>query len=629
VISRLIGGRFEALERVGEGDLFMVYKARDHNSGRVVAIKSPQAALLRDAAFVEALLKAAPPLTSLAHASIARLEEVGDDEGTPYLVSEFVRGINLKERIRRIAPFTLSVAVDFAIAIAEALQHAHAQRVVHGDLRSNNVIVSPEGAVKVTDFGIERALRDAAEALSGSTARSISYQAPEVASGRPVSPSSDIYSLGAILFEMLTGALPYPGDTPQGIAQRIQSDDVPSPRALNPGVPRSLEGITMKALMKRPEQRYGSASELLADLKAVRDALRFGKSLPWSPLEGVPGALAPAPPRPASNSVRRSPNSAAATAVNPAGAAPAPEREGAARMATYTADDRISPYLKAALYAVIFVLIAAGIGFTAFWMATFAKPPEQKFPDLNGMTIEQARAAADKASIRLLVHDEFKDNVNPGIVYQVDQMAGRPLRPGRSINVWVSKGSRMVYVPDLTNLPKDEAEQKLKDAGLTLGAVNREYSAKVPFDSIVSQNPKSRKRVDRDLPINLSISDGPKPDDSGSPINTPAGDGTENPSASGAPNGAATPSDADAARADEAHSVNLTKKIPRDGQGSRNVRIEYDDSRGTHKPIDERHDEGETVSLRVDSYGPTITVRVYYNEDEKPVSERTMRFNKP
>lgn len=302
-------------------------------------------------------------------------------------------------------------------------------------------------------------------------------------------------------------------------------------------------------------------------------------------------------------------------------------------MAAYTADDRVSPYLKAALYAVIFVLIAAGIGFTAFWMATFAKPPEQKFPDLNGMTVEQARAAADRANIRLLVHEEFKDNVNPGVIYQVDQQAGRPLRPGRSINVWVSKGSRMVYVPDLTNLPKDEAEQKIKDAGLTLGAVNREYSAKVPFDSIIAQNPKARKRVERSLPINLSISDGPKPDESGSPINVPGpGDGSENPDAGGA-NGSAgdgsTPSEADAARADEVHSVNLTKNIPRDGQGSRRVRIEYDDSRGTHTPIDERHDEGETVSLRVDSYGPTITVRVYYGDDDRPISERTMRFDKP
>jgi serine/threonine-protein kinase len=265
-------------------------------------------------------------------------------------------------------------------------------------------------------------------------------------------------------------------------------------------------------------------------------------------------------------------------------------------------------------------------------MATFARPPEQKFPELKGMKIEDARRVADQANVRLLVHEGYNDNVSPGLIYQVDQQAaGRSIRPGRSINVWVSKGSKLVYVPDLTNLTKDEAEQKIKDAGLTLGTVNREYNPKVPFDSIIAQNPRARKRVERDLAVSLSISDGPKPDEStptaatpetgtsaGNPFNTPPSstDGGSN----------ASPTEAD--RADEVNPVNLSKHIPRDGQGSRRVRIEYDDARGTHTPIDERHDEGETVTLRVDSYGPKITVRVYYGDSDKPVSEKTMTFTK-
>jgi len=645
VTSRIIDSRLEVLERVGEGVLFQVYKARDRNTGRVVAVKWPQPAYARDPAVVHALQAVMPPLTGLTHPNIARLEEVGEEESGPFLVAEFVRGINLKERIRRIAPFTLSVAVDFAIAIGEALQQAHAQGFAHGDLRSHNVIVSPEGTVKVTDFGIAQVLAASPEASAANLGRSVSYQAPELAAGRPAAPESDIYALGAILFEMLTGGLPYPADTPAAIAMKRQNDPVPSPRSVNPGVPRSVEGITMKALMKRPEERYRTAGEMLNDLKKVRDALRFGKPLSWSPLEptaiaaAVPAATAPvlaASGRAAAQAARSAPVTAG-TAGIAAPASPTTESEsaGTTRMAatrTETSDDRISPYLKAALYAVVFVLLTAGIGFTAFWMATFAKPPEQKFPELKGMKIEDARAVADKANIRLLVHDEYKDNVNPGIVFQVDQQAARVLRPGRSINVWVSKGSRLVYVPDLTGLPKDEAEQKIKDAGLTLGAVNREYNAKVPLDSIIAQNPRGRKRVERDLAVNLSISDGPKPDDTTAVVGTP--DNAGNPF-NNTPGGTATGGDTsagasgDAARADEVHSVNLTKKIPRDGQGGRRVRIEYDDARGTHTPIDERHDEGETVTLRVDSYGPKITVRVYFGDDEKPVSERTMTFEKP
>ena len=634
MISRLINSQFEVLERVGEGVLFQVSKARDKNTGRVVAIKTLQSSFAQDRPFSEALRAVMPPLIGLTHPNIGRLEDVGDEDGTPFLVTEFVRGINLKERIRRIAPFTLSVAVDFAIAVSEALQQAHSQGFAHGDLRSHNVIVSPEGAVKVTDWGVARALAASPDAFEANLGRFAAYQAPEVAAGKPPSISSDIYALGVILFEMLTGGLPYPADSPMSIALSHQNDPVPSPRAINPGVPKSVEGIVMKALMKRTEERYNCAADMLNDLKSVRDALRFGKPLSWSPLDGDSNATAPNIPSRLNPAQRQVPV--------PAHTAAEPESAGASRMAaTTTNDDRISPFLKAALYAVIFVLIAAGIGFTAFWMATFAKPPEQKFPELKGMKIEDAKRTAEAANVRLLVHEEYKENVVPGVIYQIDQQAqGRPLRPGRSVNVWVSKGSRLVYVPDLVNVSKDDAEKKLKEAGLTLGVVNRENDKKVPFDNVMAQNPRARKRVARDLAVNLTISDGPKPDEpapdsqpdtasgtsgNASPFNTPPA-GSEGGTDSGANPSSAG---ADPARANDIHSVNLTKRVPRDGQGSRQVRIEYDDAHGTHTPIDERHDEGDTVSLRVDSYGPKITVRVYYGEDSKPVSERTMNFVKP
>src|SRR2546423_7181329 len=151
------GMRFEVLERVGESPVFQAAKARDKNSGRVVCVKTIQPAFARDAAFLGAIRRLGPDLVALTHPNIARLEEIGDEDGAPYLVTEFVRGINLKERIRRIAPFTLSVAVDFAIAIGEAVQQAHSQGIIHGDLRPHNVVVSPEGAVEVTDVGLARA----------------------------------------------------------------------------------------------------------------------------------------------------------------------------------------------------------------------------------------------------------------------------------------------------------------------------------------------------------------------------------------------------------------------------------------------------------------------------------------
>lgn len=618
MISRLINLRYEILERVGEGAFFQVYKARDKVMGRIVAVKTLQSACAHDADFCHALRKTAPAVTSLTHPNIARLYEVGEENGAPFLVTEFVRGINLKERIRRIAPFTLSVAVDFGIAVAEALHHAHAEGILHGDLRPQNVIISPEGAVKVTDFGMARVWSASHESAASSLARAVHYQAPELASGAPPSVSSDLYALGVILFEMLTGSLPYVGETPLLTAMKHQNEPIPSPRSLNPGVPRSLEGIVLKALQKRPDDRYRTTADLLNDLKSVRDALRFGKPLSWSPLEAekMPAAAPAAPP----------PIQGVGSRVLGVGegqrptSAPVPEPapvSGAARMSSTTVDDRISPYLKIALATVLIVLLVAGIIGAAVWMATFAKPTEQKFPNLVGMKWEEALQAAERANVRLVKHEEFNEKHDPGIVYQQDYEAGRPIRPGRSINVWVSRGSRMVWVPNLVNLSAEEAEAKLKENGMLLGAVNRAYHDKVPPDHVISQNPRAGKRVKRDQAVNLTMSDGPK-------IEEPPVE----PSPSAFPDGGAFggPTDEGMRPEDwEPRSFNLSIKVKPDGLGMRQVRVEYEDARGvTQTPIDEMHNENDEIARPVEVYGRQITVRVYYNDELK--SERTYRL---
>jgi hypothetical protein len=264
-----------------------------------------------------------------------------------------------------------------------------------------------------------------------------------------------------------------------------------------------------------------------------------------------------------------------------------------------------------------------GITCVAVWMATFATPPEKNFPNLVGMKIEAARAAAEKVNVRLMEHEEYNDKFEGGVVYKVDpNMAGKPVRIGRSINVWISKGSRMVWVPNLVNLQKDEAETKLKAAGLALGSVDRTYDKKINYDHIITQNPRGGKRVSRDLAVNLVISDGPKPEEMlppepEPPVSEPptGGDGT----GSGITGDPGTTSGTDA----DVRTVSLTKRIPRDGRGARRVRIEYDDADGTHTAINEYHDEGELVSTKVRVAGSKLTVRVYYGEDTTPVSEAT------
>lgn len=611
MVSRLISQRYEILERVGEGPLFQVFKTRDRVLGRITAVKTIQAAHSLDEAVAAALRASANSVLQLSHTHVARVFEIADENGVPALVTEYVRGINLKDRIRRIAPFTLSVAVDFAIAIGEALQHAHAQGIVHGDVRPQNVIISPEGALKVTDFGMAPVFAASESVRFEHLERAAPYQSPELAEGDAPEAAGDIYGLGVVLFEMLTGSAPYLGDSIAGIQERHRSDTVPSPRSLNPGVPRSIEGIVMKCLQKRPEDRYPAAADLLNDLKSVRDALRFGKPLSWTPLGNLQAAATPL-----------------ATAVHALGegALPAPalpHREnppprGAPRMPVATInDDRISPFLKLALATVTVLLIVVTIVGAAVWMATFSKPPDVKFPNLVGMTVEEAQVAADKANVRLIEHQEYNEKHEPGVIYRVDWQPGRAVRPGRSINIWISRGSRMVWVPNLVKLYKDEAEKKLKEAGLILGEVDRQYSSKVPLDHVAGQNPRSGKRVNRDVPINLVVSDGPKPEpepdstgafgvpDPSSGVSEPQGDAVENA---------------------EPQYKNLEVTIKKDGRGMRRVRVEYDDARGTHTPVDEYHGEGDVVSHRVEVYGRKMTVRVYYDDDVTPIKEEALEL---
>ncbi len=285
MINQLVSQRYEVLEKIGEGPLFTVYKARDKHQNRVVALKAVAGAFVRDSALAGGLAARLEASANLNQPNITQFYEWGQENDAAYAAVEFVRGINLRERIRRIAPFTLSVAVDVGVAISEALQYAHSQGQTHGDLRPHNMIVTPEGAVKVTDFGVMAGVAQSPRAQADVLARSAPYRAPELTPSQAGSVAGDIYALGAIFYEMLTGATLYAGDSLDAIADQHAYSPIPLPRVINPGVPRSVEGIIVKCLQKRPEARYRTANEVLSDLKSVHDALRFGKPLSWSPVD--------------------------------------------------------------------------------------------------------------------------------------------------------------------------------------------------------------------------------------------------------------------------------------------------------------------------------------------------------
>lgn len=664
MINHLLSQRYEVLEKTSEGTVFTVYKARDKAANRVVSLKTTLPGYAADAPFMAGLRLGIAAAVKLSHPSIAATYEDGTDEDAYYVTGEFVRGINLKERIKRIAPFTLSVAVDIACAVTEALQSAHGLGQVHGDLCPQNIIISPEGAVKVTDFGVMQGVARSAAAQRDTLLRAAPYHAPELSIASPGSVPGDIYALGAVLFEMLTGTTLYAGDDPEAIADLHAFAPIPTPRAINPGVPRSIEGIVVKCLQKRPEQRYTSASELLNDLKSVRDALRFGKPLSWSPIDlDKAGTTATAPRAAASAAITSAVSVPAARPLEPVAEAAASSQAMPMPVSNRlrARDERVSISLKIAIGVVSSIILACLIGIAAIYGEKWVEPNVVTIPQFVGKPIEVVRVDAKKLNVKLREHDEFSDKPR-NIVFRSDQPQGVQLHEGHTVNVWYSKGSTYVDVPRVTGITRDDAEKRLKEAGLTSGKITPEYSLTVPQNVVISQNVSYKKRVLHDTAVDLVFSDGPKPDYAsdqtadpsnpnvdpnkaadaalnGANENANGSDSTVIPPDSGTaalpPDGAKTGTDANPATQPTA--TDLTERqfnrrisIPKDGKGERLVDVEFTDATTETKGvISETHPEGDKIHVRFSYKGKSIRLRMYYTFGEPGTNNlRQLCFDK-
>jgi serine/threonine-protein kinase len=595
MINQIVDQRYEILEKVGEGELFQVFRARDKAANKVVVVKLLNSAYAREASFAKELMQGVRASANLTHPHIAPFSDLKPYEDTGLLIGEFVRGINLKERIRRIAPFALSAAVEFGIAIAEALRYAHSMGVPHGDLRPQNIIVTPEGQLKVTDFGVQSAITTSPIAQQNILRRAAPYHAPELSMTHKGTPAGDIYALGAVLYEMLTGSPLYSGDSLEAIADLHAFGTIPSPRTVNPGVPRAVEGIILKCLQKNPADRYPSASELLNDLNAVRDALRFGKPLSWSPIDISQAGVAPNRLPTEETTVVDAVEPVADVAAN-SEAIPMPKER--------IKPERVSFLLKTALAAVTLVIIIAGIAIAGIWVSNWAVPKAMPVPELEGKTIDEVRKIASSMDVRLNEHPEYSEKPR-NIVTRTDKKIGAEIRAKQVINVWFSRGSIYVDVPKLKGMTREEAEKKLKEAGLVLGMVKTEHDPKVAEGKILKQADKTR--VLHDTPIDVVLSLGPKPVEP-PPVPAP----TES-----------NPSPQPGEEYSETHEFERTIRIGRDGLGRRKVRIDYEDYLGVHTAIDEEHDEGDRVQVTFNYIGKKIKLQIYYNEK----LEREFRIN--
>jgi len=467
VIGRILANRYEVLEQLGGGGMAIVFKGRDTLLNRLVTIKVLRPEYTTDSEFVARFRREAQAVASLSHPNIVSIYDVGQEESIQFLVMEYVDGENLKTLIKRRGLLPAEHAVSIAVQIAEALDHAHENNIVHRDIKPHNILITRLGRAKLTDFGIAMEASTGTVTNSGTVMGSVHYLSPEQARGEVAGPKSDIYSLGVVLYEMLSGAVPFTAETPVGVAlKHIQENPLPV-TAVNAAVPPGLAAVTARAMQKDPALRYGSAREMAQDLMAS-----------WQERAG---------PVEETMIIREN--------LLPVGA------EGE----TVKKRRRISPVA----WVILLLLVAGLMAGSGYFLRNYLNVPEVQVPDVTGKTYDAASAIMTGAGLRTQKVLGVNPSVPKGLVISQDPVAGVLVKQDRTVTLTVSQGPEMVQVPDLTGMTATDANSALEQAGLQMVTVNQ-TSATVPQGQVMGQTPSPGSSVAKGDHVTVDVSGGPQ-----------------------------------------------------------------------------------------------------------------------
>jgi beta-lactam-binding protein with PASTA domain/predicted Ser/Thr protein kinase len=527
----VVDGRYRVLERLGSGGMADVYGADDSQLGRKVALKILHRRFARDDEFVKRFQREASSAAALQHPNVVNVFDRGEHDGTYYIAMEFLPGRTLKEVVSEDAPLSEVQAIDYTLQILDAAAFAHKRGVIHRDLKPHNVIVSPDGAAKVTDFGIARA--GASEMTeTGSIMGTAQYLSPEQAQGHGVTAASDLYSIGILLYELLTGQVPFGGDTAVSIALKHVSEPVPPVSQLRPDVHPVLEAIVMRALVKDPGGRFASAEEFADALKHAREAIVSGTDgggtaafFPVAPPAPEPepergrrwrlwaailavlliagGALAFALTRPAEVAVPSVVGDEVGVATEKLGKAGfdvAVERQrNVAPADTVFRQDpggtNPAPGLQADEGSTVTLFVSNG-------------PGERRVPAVEGKPRSVAVRELNDAGFSVDLDEEPSRNVSEGLATRTVPGAGREAEIGSRVRLFISSGLQQVEVPNVVGLSRENAESQLEADGLSPAIVEEESDA--PKGEVISQSPVGGQRVAEGTRVEITVSKGRK-----------------------------------------------------------------------------------------------------------------------
>lgn len=457
----ILGGRYKLLEKVGGGGMAIVYKAKCQLLNRFVAVKVLRDEFIEDEEFIKKFRQESQAAASLSHPNIVNVYDVGvdeiDDSKIYYIVMEYIDGKTLKEIIREKGQLSVAETVEYAIEMGEAIEHAHRNHIVHRDIKPHNIMIDKDNRVKVTDFGIARAATSSTLTNTSNVIGSVHYFSPEQARGGFTDSKSDIYSLGIVMYEMITGRLPYEGDTPVSVALKHVQEEIPLVRKVNPKAPEGLEFIIKKATEKNPIDRYQSAEALVKDLRDFQAGSLSAEKFEAEELLDSPTQI-----------------------IDPIAESQLNEekekdmKKEDKKNHKKTNKEKKSGGLRVILLAVLSALLVTSLGaFAISSLRGALKVKEVEVPDLLGMEEAKAEEELAKRGLKFAVGDRVsnKDYKEGQIVFQ-NIKAGEKVKEGYTIEVDVSKGVNHVKVPKLISRDIKDFEDILKEYGLERGSVS-------------------------------------------------------------------------------------------------------------------------------------------------------------
>ena len=511
MIGKLLNNRYKLVEKIGTGGMAIVYRAQDQSLSREVAVKILQPQFADNEKAVQRFRHEAKSVASLNHPNIINIFDIGQDDEIEYIIMEYITGEDLKAKIDREGKLPTPQALRIIEEVCEALIKAHRNNIVHCDIKPHNILLTSDERVKMTDFGIAQAVTDATLQQTDSIMGSAHYLSPEQARGNKVTTKSDLYSLGIVLYELVTGELPFTGDNSVSVALKHVKEEPPSPLEYNEELTSDLVDIIMKAIAKDSQQRYNSANEFLRDIKDLEENLEHAEASDQETMVISPDEYNAK--QPDSNKDDKSSHTKHAetknTTVNDLNEDNT-EPEDKSNILKRLKQKIGFNFLTVAVILLLLSLIIVGVAY--YFYLDYVVVPKVTVPKIVGQNLATAKDDLAENGLKLEIYYRTYSTETPkGHIISQSPKPDETVRKQRVISVVVSKGAELSVVPDFTGQSLRKVQVELDKKELVLGEVKREYSSDVAETKVISQSPTAQKKVKAKTQVDLVVSKGPEP----------------------------------------------------------------------------------------------------------------------